>query len=380
MTTSAVSGMEAAAPDPAGVSRMFNLLGGITGAAPSPAAPDAPGTAKSGVVLKPVSTALVVATERPRRPSWQNVDGFPNNTFQLERRKLNPFADINSFASRTHPLGTGARHIDCKGALATDPVQKWKEMLREGAADRASGQTFALHILETLHNEQLEARAQSERLTAANERAKKRAKSAPPGRLEWNGKAPTKAPFQLEDATRPDPMHRAAGALVTTGSGSARGGGSARKGTPRSVARRAASASRARASAEGRITPARQRPEHPRTQSASKEGQRSQEARTRALILARARGVSPTRFGPAGERKLSISARPGWRNVNGFPPTTHVTTEHRKLNNFADINSYASSNCGALGQAQGYRPLDCKGQVGQRPVQKWKEMLRGGTA
>ena len=98
------------------------------------------------------------------------------------------------------------------------------------------------------------------------------------------------------------------------------------------------------------------------------------ESADRALIIARARGRSPTRWGPAGERKLSISARPAWRNVTGFPNNT-VISEHRKLNPFADVNSYASR-----AGITGYRPLDCKGQNGARPVQQWKEMLRGGVA
>lgn len=92
-----------------------------------------------------------------------------------------------------------------------------------------------------------------------------------------------------------------------------------------------------------------------------------------ALVLARARGRSPTRWGPAGERRLSIANRPAWRPVTGFPDTT-LQTEHRKLNPFSDINSFASR--------QGYtgaRPLDCKGENGARPVQQWKEMLRNGS-
>lgn len=97
-------------------------------------------------------------------------------------------------------------------------------------------------------------------------------------------------------------------------------------------------------------------------------------ARDHALVLARARGRSPTRFGPAGERRLSVADRPGWRPVTGFPDNT-VTTEHRKLNPFADINSYAARQ-GLVGA----RPLDCKGMNGARPLQQWKEMLRNGSA
>ena len=92
-----------------------------------------------------------------------------------------------------------------------------------------------------------------------------------------------------------------------------------------------------------------------------------------ALVLARARGRSPTRWGPAGERRLSVADRPGWRPVSGFPDNT-VITEHRKLDPFADINSYS-----AYQGHMGARPLDCKGMNGARPLQQWKEMLRNGS-
>ena len=53
-----------------------------------------------------------------------------------EHRRLNPFADINSFASRVGYMG--ARPLDCKGELGAGPVQRWKEMLREGDDVRPS--------------------------------------------------------------------------------------------------------------------------------------------------------------------------------------------------------------------------------------------------
>ena len=67
---------------------------------------------------------------------------------------------------------------------------------------------------------------------------------------------------------------------------------------------------------------------------------------------------------------MSIATRPAWRSVTGFPDST-IITEHRQLNPFADINSFASRT-GYVGA----RPLDCKGENGARPVQAWKEMLR----
>ena len=67
---------------------------------------------------------------------------------------------------------------------------------------------------------------------------------------------------------------------------------------------------------------------------------------------------------------MSIATRPAWRNVTGFPDFS-LKGEHRKLNPFSDINSFASR----VGYS-GARPLDCKGERGARPVQQWKEMLR----
>ena len=66
--------------------------------------------------------------------------GFAMSTRTLERRKMDPFADINSFtgnmqsakaqfASHAH-----VRPLDNKGALGARPVQQWKETLREDFA------------------------------------------------------------------------------------------------------------------------------------------------------------------------------------------------------------------------------------------------------
>jgi hypothetical protein len=81
-------------------------------------------------------------TYRPAKQDepWQNVEGFSMSTRTLERRKMDPFADINSFqgnresakaqfASQAH-----VRPIDVKGNLGARPVQKWKESLREDFA------------------------------------------------------------------------------------------------------------------------------------------------------------------------------------------------------------------------------------------------------
>ena len=95
---------------------------------------------------------------------------------------------------------------------------------------------------------------------------------------------------------------------------------------------------------------------------------------TRMLVVARPRGRSPPpRWGPAAERRLSIANRPHWRSLAGFPETTTALSEYRKMDPFSDINSYAARK-GLL--PGGVRQLDCKGMLGARPVQQWKEMLR----
>ena len=69
----------------------------------------------------------MVATRVMPKPPWQNVDGFPENTIKLEQRKLNNFADINSYASRQGYMGF--RPLDTKGELGAGPVQptlKWE--------------------------------------------------------------------------------------------------------------------------------------------------------------------------------------------------------------------------------------------------------------
>ena len=106
---------------------------------------------------------------------------------------------------------------------------------------------------------------------------------------------------------------------------------------------------------------------HPRTKD-------NDPSADRALVLARARGRSPTRWGPAGERRLSVATRPAWRSASGFPDTT-LQTRNRMMDPFSDINSYAARQ-----GMTGARPLDVKGMNGARPVQQWKEMLRGGAA
>lgn len=82
-------------------------------------------------------------TYRPAKQDkpWENVEGFAMSTRTLERRKMDPFADINSFTGNYHSakstLAAGGAHVrplDNKGALGARPVQMWKETLREDFA------------------------------------------------------------------------------------------------------------------------------------------------------------------------------------------------------------------------------------------------------
>ena len=129
--------------------------------APSPAptsADDSAITPPERRVRNKASTAMVVATP-VKKPYWENLDGFPNTTIQLEQRRLNPFLDINSFASKGHEYNVGARPIDTKGELGNGPVQRWKEMLREGMAYRPSkfAPTFNLKLYEGRRAQELAA-------------------------------------------------------------------------------------------------------------------------------------------------------------------------------------------------------------------------------
>lgn len=410
---------------------------------------------------KATSTALVVSTpiQPPAsKPAWVNLPGFPDNTFQEERRRMNPFADINSFSSRMGYVGQ--RPLDNKGALHAGPIQEWKEMLREGMYHRPSNtwtvRTYkwkkpedALREAERTGKEdplllafndaagggggggqgsarggKSSARGRSPRSGGGTPR-KQRSTSAPRGggggaRSSSSGggashpflqsrsggggggaivvRRPRSAspaagqdeatdvrrgarlmrvvsPFGERSISVQLPVHAsvASGQGVGTTSGASERGG----GKPR----RAASADAERAGDDGSspfsaafwrgASPPRERPT-----AGSRAGNASacqKAASDHALVLARARGRSPTRWGPAGERRLSLATRPGWRPVAGFPDMT-IQSERRIVDPFSDINSYASRQ-GRLGA----RPLDCKGMNGARPVQQWKEMLRDNS-
>jgi len=71
---------------------------------------------------------------------WENLEGFAVSTRTLERRKMNPFVDINSWqgnkysAKQQFNSNAYVRPLDVKGNLGAEPVQRWKETLREDFA------------------------------------------------------------------------------------------------------------------------------------------------------------------------------------------------------------------------------------------------------
>jgi hypothetical protein len=80
-------------------------------------------------------------------------------------------------------------------------------------------------------------------------------------------------------------------------------------------------------------------------------------------------------YGPAYERRLTVKTRPAWRHlVPGYIEET-ITGANRGLNPLMDVNSFGSSHHHPLDGAK-VRILDVKGELGARPVQRWKEMLR----
>jgi len=73
-------------------------------------------------------------------------------------------------------------------------------------------------------------------------------------------------------------------------------------------------------------------------------------------------------------RKYKPAKHPGaWANVEGIA-TTSRHYENHALNPTNDISSFTA---GPMHRETAYvRPIDCKGNLGARPIQMWKEMLR----
>jgi hypothetical protein len=78
---------------------------------------------------KPSFTYRPAKQEKP----WENLEGFSRSTRTLERRKMNPFVDIQSFNGAGRATGY-VRPLDVKGQLGARAVQQWKESLREDFA------------------------------------------------------------------------------------------------------------------------------------------------------------------------------------------------------------------------------------------------------
>jgi len=263
----------------------------------------------------------------PPQPEWQNLDGFPQSTVTLEQRKLNPHCDINIFVG-------GTRILDAKGQLGARPVQQWKEMLRGGDTDGD-------------------------------------------GKADVPWRVPEYTPWQASmGATRPPPPKLPPSPLVSlpapgaTAPASDSGSPPKKKDDPFSFW----------GSREGRREQQQQQ-QQVGGRSSSAGGSRTSGALVvhspgqRGLLLHEKkqshaqwlamRRKNPPRYGPEGERRMQISERPAWRGVDQRTQPTRLT-QHRHLNPFTDINSFVG----------GTRILDAKGQLGARPVQQWKEMLR----
>ena len=88
------------------------------------------------------------------------VEGFATSTRTLERRKMDPFADINSFQGNAHSAKSVLDHsahvrpLDVKGQLGAGPVQRWKETLREDFANDNDNASSNMHdaMLDALRN------------------------------------------------------------------------------------------------------------------------------------------------------------------------------------------------------------------------------------
>ena len=63
---------------------------------------------------------------------WENLEGFSQSTRSLERRKMDPFLDIQSFTAAGQ-VGY-VRPLDVKGQLGARSIQQWKNTLREDFA------------------------------------------------------------------------------------------------------------------------------------------------------------------------------------------------------------------------------------------------------
>ena len=76
--------------------------------------------------------------------SWQNLEGFSKSTRSLERRKMDPFMDIQSYNAAGRATGY-VRPLDVKGQLGARAVQQWKNSLREDFAQDSDNYSSNAH-------------------------------------------------------------------------------------------------------------------------------------------------------------------------------------------------------------------------------------------
>ena len=374
------------------------------------------------------STAMVVAMP-VAKPPWQNVKGFYEPTSALGNRKLNPLLDIDAFGSTEHRT----RILDVKGQLGNGPVQQWKEMLRDRDVEKLKDRSWKMANYEpwsalphpvtavprmgplpasallgrTRPVARPRRRASTETVASADgggggaSSAKTSARSSargsssstrsprsaggsfhhPLGGLErrkpevqrtfptfWGARQRERheqSASQRPNFTTAQPLTAKEIHLRSLGLGRS-GSEMAFHPRPKSAPPRT-SITATSASASASVVSA----------SASEIDSASLMEQPTAVIATpvMAKRRKSVGYGPAYERRLTLKARPAWRHlVPGYIDET-VTGANRGLNPLMDVNSFGSSHHHPLAGAR-VRILDIKGELGARPVQRWKEMLR----
>lgn len=373
------------------------------------------------------STAMVVAMP-VTKPPWQNVKGFYEPTSALGNRKLNPLLDIDAFGSTMHRT----RILDVKGQLGNGPVQQWKEMLRDRDVEKLQDRSWKManyepwsalpHPVTTVPRmAPLPASALLDR-TRPVARPRQRASTETVASADGGGGGASSAKTSARSSAR--------GSSSSTRSPRSAGGsfhhplGGLERRKPE-VQRTFPTFWGAR-QRERHEQSASQRPHfttaqpltakeihlrslglgrsgsemafHPRPKSAPPRTSIMATSASASVVSASASEIDnasvmeqPTvaviatpvmakrrksvGYGPAYERRLTVKTRPAWRHlVPGYIEET-ITGANRGLNPLMDVNSFGSSHHHPLAGAK-VRILDVKGELGARPVQRWKEMLR----
>ena len=303
-----------------------------------------------------------------QKPPWVNLDGFSPSTNALDMRKMNPLLDINAFGSTL----ARTRLLDVKGALGARPVQEWKEMLRGNLVEKLEDHSWKVPDFEpwaALPSRAAAAAAAAARMPPPpaspllSRRASpsiRRRRSDSPSAASTDSLLPQ--PAQLPaPSTKRTPRKSAASESrsqnsLNDGSGFSFWGG-------RNPDPPGSSANRSRgAGGSGRPSSARR----PKSAGALASHGNGFGGGPSPAQIAAARRKNPPRWGPEGERRLTIKSRPAWRNITGKMDADTRLSDNRKLNPFMDIQAFSG----------GCRPLDTKGELGNKPVQIWKEGLR----